>query len=142
MGTTVMQKDKEARAFVARTLERLGAQGFSRYTELLASTPVDKVIEGLDPWAFLPTPERSNAYCSEAAGRPVLPFAQAVGEDMMACFEMRPGHAPTVIVINPWAENKADVILAELADFDAWLIYAKKVSQAVQAREPEEADDE
>lgn len=61
---------------------------------------------------------------------------------MMACFEAEPGKAPAVVVINPWAENKADVILAELPDFAAWMAYAEKVSKAVQAREREDADDE
>jgi hypothetical protein len=138
----MMQPDQEARAYVVRTLERVGAKDTTQYVKLLAATPANRIIEGLDPWFFPPDPERAIGFCSEAAGRPVLPFAQAVGEDMMACFKNEPAVTPGVIVINPWAEDKAKIILAELPDFDAWLAYAQKVSRFVQAREREESDDE
>ena len=72
----------------------------------------------------------------------MLPFAQAVGEDMMACFTTQPATSPKVFVINPWAVDKSRVVLAELPDFDAWLAYAEKISHAIQAREQEEADNE
>lgn len=113
-----------------------------RYVELLKITSTNRSIDGLRPWAFDHEPEGAVGFCSEAIGRLVLPFAQAIGEDMMACFEVAPEKTPSVVVINPWAESKAAILLAELPDFDAWLAYAKKVSQAVQVRQQQEVDDE
>lgn len=137
-----MQTDQEARLYVLKALESVGAKGVGQYASLLAATPADRVINGLDPWAFLPTPEKSQTYCNVAADRLLLPFAQAVGEDMIACFTTEPGGIPGVVVINPWASSKAQVMLAELPHFEAWLAYAKDVSLAVQARERDEADDD
>lgn len=86
---------------------------------MLRQTPANRVIGDLSPWAFLPDPERSAKYCSEAIGRPVLPFAQAVEQDMMACFLPEPPGEPAVVVINPWSEDKAGVVLARLPDYAA-----------------------
>lgn len=137
-----MQAEEEARMYVVRELMRLGMAGMERYAALLASTPANRVIDGLDPWAFPLAPEKAVGFCSGALGRAVLPFAQAIGEDMMACFETVLSATPAVVVIDPWAHDKAHVVLAELPDFDAWLVYAEQVSREVRAREQEEADDE
>jgi hypothetical protein len=137
----MMPSDQDIRTYVVRALAALGAST-KKYEQLLSATPINRAIEGLRPWAFDHDPERAIGFCSEAAGRPVLPFAQAVGEDMMACFTTEPATSPRVIVINPWAEDKGHVVLAELPDFHSWLAYAEKVSRTVQAREREESGDE
>lgn len=137
-----MSTDQEVREYVVRALEELGLPCPQKYRDLLARTPAIKLIDGLDPWFFPPNPENSVAYCSEAIGRPVLPFAQAVEEDMMACFLVEPSTNLKVIVINPWAEKKEDVALAELSNFDAWLTYAEQVSHAVRRREEEESSED
>jgi hypothetical protein len=137
----MMSNDKDLRTYVVRALAALGTSP-GKYEQLLNATPTNKTIEALRPWAFDHDPERAIGFCSEAAGRPVLPFAQAVGEDMMACFKNEPSATPGVLVINPWAEDKTRVLLAELPDFGAWLVYAEKVSREVQAREQEDADNE
>lgn len=137
----LMDTKDEARTYVVRELTRLKAPVMERYAALLASTPPNKVIQGLDPWAFDHDPERAVGFCSEAIGRRVLPFAQAVGEDMVACFETESSGAPAVVVIDPWSSDKARVVLAKLAGFDEWLIYAKDVATAVQKRERDEGSD-
>jgi hypothetical protein len=109
---------------------------------MLRQTPENKTISNLRPWAFDHDPESAIQFCSEALGRPILPFAQAVGQDMMACFLPEPLVNPAVVVINPWSEDKATVLKAELADYDAWLDYAAEVSRQVQAREAEEEEDD
>lgn len=137
----MMLSIQDAKAFAVHALAMVEAYE-PRYVELLKITPTNRSIDGLRPWAFDHEPEGAIGFCSEAIDRLVLPFAQAIGEDMMACFEVAPEKAPSVVVINPWAESKAAVLLAELPDFDAWLSYAKQVSRAVQAREQQEAEDE
>jgi hypothetical protein len=108
---------------------------------MLAITHENQVIANLSPWVFLPVPERSIGYCSEALGQSVLPFAQAVGQDLVACFLVTRSNYPAVIVINPWADNSAGVVRAELQDYDAWLIYAEQISREVAEREQEDDDE-
>lgn len=133
--------DDSARMYVAQALERLGVICPERYLVMLGKTPSDRAIENLSPWVFLPMPERSVGYCSEAFGQPVLPFAQAAGQDLVACFLARPLTSPSVIVINPWSDDKSDVVKAELSDYSAWLIYADQISREVLEREREEDED-
>jgi hypothetical protein len=136
----MMNTNSATREYVGRALDRLGSVCPIRYAGMLVQTPANAVIENLSPWAFLPDPERSAKYCSEALGRPVLPFAQAVEQDMVACFLPEPAGNPAVVVINPWSENKAAVVKTLLPNYEAWLKYAAEVSSRVQAREAE--DDE
>ena len=136
-----MNGDDEVREYVVRVLNSQGSVCPAHYTTMLMQTPANRVIENLSPWIFLPDPERSAKYCSEALGRPVLPFAQAVEQDLIACFVPAPSVSPAVVVINPWSENKAMVLKKELADYETWLGYAAEVSRQVQAREAEEDDD-
>jgi len=131
----------ETRAFVVEALNTLGTS-VRKYEEMLAGTSPGATIAGLDPWWFLPTPGKSAEYCSKVAGRPVLPFAQAIEEDMMACFKAEPAQIPGVLVINPWSEGFGPVVLADLPDFEAWLVFAKQISEEVRAREQAEGEDE
>lgn len=133
----------EKRGYIVRTLQKSGVAVPAGYTSMLARTPPDRVIEGLSPWIFLPDPARAIGYCAEALGRPVLPFAQAAGEDSMACFLAAPRDNPSVLVINPWSDKRGPAIVrAELPDYDAWLVYAHRISSEVAARSmDEEAED-
>lgn len=140
-----MSNDQNKRGYVLRALVSLGSVPPARYMEMLTATPVHHVIESLDPWFFLSDPQRSAEYCSKALGRLVLPFVQAVEEDMFACFEVTPSTNPSVVVINPWAQDekewvKSDVEIKRLPDYEAWLVYAKWISDNVREREREESD--
>ena len=136
MNTTV-----DSKMYVVQALKAQGASVPERYSEMLERTPTDRVIEDLGPWAFLPSPERSVEYCSAAFGGRVWPFAQAIGQDLMACFLPQASQEPKVVVINPWSSNGADVVKAEFADYGAWLPYAAKISREVMERERAEDDD-
>lgn len=138
-----MSADQEKRLYVLRALAQLGSKAPSKYVEMLAGTPANMVIPGLSPWTFEREPETAIEFCSKALGRTVLPFAQAVEEDMLACFETEPSQDPAVVVINPWAQDegewvKGEVEIARLEHFDAWLAYAKRVAEAVQQRDAQE----
>jgi hypothetical protein len=133
----------EKRGYVARKMQKSGLAVPASYVSMLARTPPDRVIEGLSPWFFLPDPALSVGYCTEALGRPVLPFAQAVGEDSMACFLGTPRDNPSIVVINPWSDRRGPAIIrAELADYDAWLVYAHRISSEVSARDADQESDD
>lgn len=140
-----MSADQEKRDHVLRVLAVLGSGIPPKYAEMLAATPINRVIEGLDPWAFVHDPKSSVEYCSKALGRPVIPFVQAIDEDMLACFEVTPSANPAVVVINPWAQDekewvKTEVEIKRLSDYEAWLVYAKWISDNVREREESEGD--
>ena len=137
-----MSELNEIREYVVKALSSQGSICPDRYTAMLVKTPINKVIENLSPWTFLPDPERSAKYCTEALGYAVLPFAQAVGQDLIACFAPGQFGAPAVVVINPWSEDKEAVLKKELADYDAWLVYAAEISRQVEANEIDEDADE
>jgi hypothetical protein len=140
MEEIMMNADDGAKEYTVRALANLGGIPPVRYVEMLRKTPIDRAIEGLRPWYFDHDPESAVQFCSEVVGRPVLPFAQAVEQDMMACFINERSENPAVIVINPWSEDKAAVIRAKLPDYDAWLNYATEISRQVQADEAAEED--
>jgi hypothetical protein len=137
----MMNRADEKREYIVHVLNTLGSVCPARYAQMLSGTPTNGVIENLSPWAFLPDPERSSRYTTEALGYPVLPFAQAVEEDLVACFVSEPSTNPEVIVINPWSDEKAAMLKAELRDFEAWLAYAEQISREVQARQADEEND-
>jgi hypothetical protein len=136
-----MHSNQATREYIVNALNELGGSCPEQYITMLRQTPENKTISNLRPWAFDHDPESAIQFCSEALGRPVLPFAQAIGQDMMACFLPEPSANPAVVVINPWSEDKAKVLKAELADYNAWMDYAAEVSRQVQAREAEEDDE-
>ncbi|MBK4738444.1 hypothetical protein [Noviherbaspirillum pedocola] len=85
----------------------------------------------LEPWGITADPE-SNARCSAQYGLPLVKFAQAWHEDMIACFIAGTGDNPKVVVLNPWAQTLVDnewretgQVLEELPNFDAWLEWAR-----------------
>lgn len=131
----------DPKMYVIQALKAQGASVPERYSEMLGRTPTDRVIEDLSPWAFLPSPERSVEYCSKAFGARVWPFAQAIGQDLMACFLVQSSKEPRVIVINPWADSGANVVEAEFVDYEGWLPYAAELSREVTERERAEDDD-
>ena len=130
------------REYILYAFDAFGIKCPQKYITMLRQTPRNRTITNLKPWAFDHDPESAVQFCSEALGRPILPFAQAVGQDMMACFLPQPLANPAVVVINPWSENKATVLKAELADYDAWLNYATELSRQIHAREADEEDDD
>jgi hypothetical protein len=131
----------DARTYVVRALAALGAKA-ELYELLLNSTPSDCRIEGLPPWVFEYDAEGRLELCSKALGFPVLPFAEALGQDMIACFRTDPAQTPEVVVINPWAEDKAQVVLAKLPSDKAWFMYALNVSRDVQLRTRQYREDD
>jgi hypothetical protein len=136
-----MSANLKNREYVVQALNALGSVCPEKYTAMLEQTPENRCIANLRPWAFDQDPATAEQFCSEAAGRPVLPFALAIEQDMMACFLTESSAKPTVIVINPWSEDKTTVVQAQLPDYDAWLKYAAEVSRQVHAREAEEDED-
>lgn len=136
-----MNVESIGKEYVVGALGDYGMTCPDRYIEMLRRTPIHRAIEGLRPWYFDHDPASAVQFCSEAAGRTVLPFAQAVEEDMMACFVPKPFGEPAVVVINPWSEDKTSVVQARLPNYDAWLDYATEVARQVQAREADEDDD-
>lgn len=136
-----MHASQGNREYVLHALNALGIMCPKKYRTMLKQTPENRTISNLRPWAFDHDPESAIQFCSEALGRPILPFAQAIGQDMMACFLPEPVGNPRVVVINPWSEDKTTVLKTTLADFDAWLNYAAKLSRQIQTREAEEESD-
>lgn len=106
---------------------------------MLEQTPITRGIANLYPWAFLPNPGSTAPYYSAVAGRKVIPFAQAIGYDLIACFLAEPASEPGVVVLNPWSEVGAAQTQAVLPNYDAWLVYAQDISERIQAREKEES---
>ena len=135
-----MSATVDPRMYVVTALKSQGAPVPELYSKALGMTPADRVIEGLNPWAFLPSPERSIEYCSNAFGEHVLPFAQAIGQDLVACFLVQSSQEPRVVVINPWAESGGVVVKAEFVDYEGWLPYAAEVSRKVTERERDDDD--
>lgn len=126
-----MSRTEWARRYVVRSLRARALHCPERYLTMLDATPDGQAIRGLSPWIFLPWPEHTAAYCSEAIGEAVLPFAQALGHDLIACFLTEPGPHPEVVVLNPWSPSKRLVRRANLPSFDIWLSYAFHVSRGI-----------
>ena len=89
------------------------------------------IEDELEPWGITADPE-SNLLYSEQYGRPLVKFAQAWLEDMIACFVVGTGSDPRVVVLNPWADKEVDgewtkamQVLEELPNFEAWLEWAR-----------------
>lgn len=123
-----------SRTFVLEAFRMLGRECPPRYEAMLAHTPHDEVIAGLRPWFFMSSPGRSVGYCSAAARQPVLPFCQALEQDLVACFLPE---SPQVVLINPWAVAPQDVLRQTFTDYDAWLAYAHTFSAALAQLENE-----
>ncbi|UWE15653.1 hypothetical protein [Herbaspirillum huttiense] len=96
-------------------------------------------LVGLPPWGFAHDVAKWSAECSAEFNRPLVLFAQAYQEDMVAGFEGLSGNDPRVIVLNPWGEPKPYVI-AELDDFDAWLEWARQESIELGYIKPDDAE--
>ncbi len=96
-------------------------------------------LTGLPPWGFAHDVAKWSAECSAEFNRPLVLFAQAYHEDMVAGFEGLSGNDPRVIVLNPWGEPKPYVI-AELDDFDAWLEWARQESIELGYIKPDDAE--
>lgn len=129
-----MSRTEWARRHVVRTLRSQAIACPEKYRLMLDRTSDGEFIRDLKPWIFLPYPEHTAGYCAEILSQPVLPFAQAIGEDLIACFQYAPVDNPGVIVLNPWSRSKRLVRRAELPSYDIWLSYAFHVARAVKAR--------
>ena len=90
----------------------------------------------IKPWGLTASHE-FNVELSEMFQMNLIQFAQAWLEDMVACFLVGSGIDPKVLVVNPWneingnAESPEGVILEELPNFSAWLIWVRN-SELVQ----------
>jgi hypothetical protein len=138
----VKTTDPTARQYSLHALTALGIPCPEKYMAMLNAVPANEGIPGLYPWWFLPNPEATAQYASAIAGRPVLPFAQAIGQDLIACFLTDSTSEPSVIVLNPWSEVGAARTRAILANYEGWLTYAKETSERFIEREKEDADDQ
>lgn len=84
------------------------------------------VKEQFDPWGLIADVE-SNQLWSEAFGQPLVQFAQAWHEDMLACFVVDGSDDSPVVVINPWQQRMVDgkserycQLLEQFPNFTAW----------------------
>lgn len=93
------------------------------YREYFKRCP--REMEGLRSWGYSSELAASSARLSEDFGRPFAKFAQAYGEDMVACFEGTPGLDHRVFVLDPWSWKKPYVV-AEFENFEAWLAWARQ----------------
>lgn len=73
-------------------------------------------------WGYTSDLAAGSLGYSKLFGRPLVLFAQAFGEDMVACFDGVPDSDPRVVVLNPWGQPKP-YIVAELPSFAAWLTW-------------------
>lgn len=101
-------------------------ESFDAYLRHSASPEDD-----LEPWGITADPE-ANARYSEQYGMPLVKFAQAWHEDMIACFVAGTGNEPRVRILNPWAQKLLDgewrmtgQVLEELPSFEAWLEWVR-----------------
>jgi hypothetical protein len=131
--------DPVARQYPLRALAELNMHCPSSYESMLAKVPPNACIPGLYPWWFLPDPKETQQYAAAVAGRPVVPFAQAIGHDLLACFIVEEFASPSVIVINPWSERGAAQVRAILPNYSAWLTYAEETSARFLAQEREDS---
>lgn len=90
------------------------------------------VLDSLEPWGFTADSE-ANAWLSELFHLPLVQFAQAWHEDLVACFIVGNGENPKVVVANPWAQTIVDgewqetgAILEEHENFEQWLDWVRK----------------
>ncbi len=77
----------------------------------------------LKPWGLTCNIAESSVEYSKIYNRPLVVFAQAFHEDMIACFEGIASSEPRVIIIDPWRAEGPDVV-DELPNFEAWLGWA------------------
>lgn len=100
------------------------------FDKYLLTYPVSHGFElkELDPWGIVADADY-NPVISKECNLPLVQFAQAWLEDMIACFVIGCEAEPEVMVINPWAlrqvgngkwENCAQ-ILERFDNFEAWL---------------------
>lgn len=105
----------------------------------------------LEPWGITANVE-SDAMYSDEYGRPLVKFAQAWGEDMIASFLADTGKDPRVVVFNPWADTFADGgwnqtmhVLEVLPNFSAWLAWSRNsevVRQYAEVRDDRERQEQ
>lgn len=110
---------KPGEHFVPPACLPVGFKYPASYREYVQRHPV---MEGLGSWGYPCDLVESSATDSEAFGRPLVEFAQAFGDDMVACFEGMPGSNSRVLVLNPWAPY----VITELENFEAWLTWARQ----------------
>ena len=87
--------------------------------------------EALEPWGITASTEANTLY-SEQFQVPLVQFAQAWHEDMVACFVADSGLDPKVLVINPWAQacengewKEVGAIIEQFPNFEAWLAWLR-----------------
>lgn len=86
----------------------------------------------LEPWHAEPGGDLFDPQISEQIGKPVVMFAKADLEDMVACFVIGTEEELAVVVVNPWHQQLVDGgwkqtsrVYEELPNFAAWIEWAK-----------------
>lgn len=129
--------ERQARHYALRALGQEESLCPPEYEALLARTPIGKTLADLHPWKLDDDPLSGVALLSQAAGRYLIPFAEAVEHDLVACFAPERHQQPAVWLVNPWSAEKGNAVRAICRDFAAWLQYAEKIAREVRRREAE-----
>ena len=115
-----------------------------RFLEFICRDPMDEIPP---PWGITASTE-ANSLWSEQFHQPLVQFAQAWHEDMVACFCIAKDHEPSVVVLDPWAKScvngiwsETGEVIAELPDFAAWLEWTRNCDLVDQHTELRECGD-
>ncbi|MDT0140817.1 hypothetical protein [Acidovorax sp. PRC11] len=105
-----------------------------------------RVKEWYEPWGIIADVEANNMW-SESFGRPLIQFAQAWHEDMLACFVVDGSSDPSVVVINPWQQRMVDgkaerycMLMEQFPNFTAWFDWMRD-SELVRDRAADRAEE-
>jgi len=105
-----------------------------------------RVKEWYEPWGIIADVEANNMW-SESFGRPLIQFAQAWHEDMLACFVVDGSSDPSVVVINPWQQRMVDgkaerycMLREQFPNFTAWFDWMRD-SELVRDRAADRAEE-
>jgi hypothetical protein len=113
----------ETERFVPRAMLPSGFRYPGDYLQFVVQNP--KIMAELGAWGYTSDIADWSHECSVALGRAVVLFAQAYGDDMIACFEHLSGEEPKVLIINPWGEqNMSHKVLREFSNFTEWHAWA------------------
>ncbi|MEI2430887.1 hypothetical protein RDV84_14405 [Lysobacter yananisis] len=106
------------------------------YRALVDACPPDvAAIPGLPPWIFSGNLAWAAQESLDMFGLALVPFAQAVQQDLLAYFVADGGSR--VVLANPWESDERFRYYREFPGFDAWLDFARSHSADFLVRNPE-----
>jgi hypothetical protein len=124
---------RKAEQFVPREHLPVGFEYPSSYKDFVRQHPVQ--MENLGSWGYpCDLADMSTKYSKQPTANynkeinaPLVVFAQAFGEDMIAAFEGVPSPNPRVLVLNPWVgkDPYMTALIEEFENFDAWHEWAR-----------------